>query len=234
MLFCLVIKFIFRIFAPMGKRTEVKIGQMFGYYKVISDEIHMVKNKNNNHHRGHLRVVCTLCNTEHLKRPDSLKSDSKKCRACSNKEKYLKNVKDKVISHKGYSVGHQGTGDLTKVQLYRIKVGCNIRNKEWDNDYMTTDNLWNLMIEQDHKCKLSGVDISLSKGENVPMITDKSNLDYSGWNASLDRIDSSKGYIKGNVQWVHRHVNIMKNVYSQDYFISLCEKIANQANQQPS
>lgn len=29
-------------------------------------------------------------------------------------------------------------------------------------------------------------------------------------NASVDRIDSTKGYIVGNVQWVDKHVNIMK------------------------
>jgi len=217
----------------MGKRIEIKKGQIFGYYKVISNEVHMVKNKNNNHHRGHLKVVCTLCDTEHLKRVDSLKSDSKKCRACSNKEKYLVNVKNKIIAHKGYSVGHQGTGDLTKTQLYRIKVGCDSRNKEWDKKYMTTENLWKLMIKQNHKCKLSGIPIFLTKGTNVPM-NNSNNLDYSEWNASLDRIDSSKGYIKGNVQWVHRHVNIMKNIYDQDYFISLCKKITKNANQQPS
>lgn len=218
----------------MGKQVEVEIGQMFGYYKVISEEIFMVKNKNNSHHRGHLKVVCTLCDTEHLKRVDSLRNDSKKCRACSNKEKYLENVKNKVIAYKGYSTGHQGTGDFTKTQLLRIKNGCDKRGIIWDSQYMNTENLWNLMLEQEHKCKLSGLPINLSKGKSIPMTTDMANLDYSGWNASLDRIDSSKGYTIGNVQWVHRHVNIMKNQYDQDYFISLCEKITNQANQQPS
>lgn len=218
----------------MGKQIKVKLGEMFGYYKVISEEIFMVKNKNNNHHRGHLKVVCTLCETEYLKRIDSLKSDSKKCRSCSNKEKHLNNVKNKVISHKGYSSGHQGTGDLSKTQLFRIKNGCEKRKIEWDKNYMNTDNLWDLMVAQNHRCKLSGIEITLSKGKNTPMQTNHRNLDYSGWTASLDRINSNKGYIKGNVQWVHRNINIMKNSYDQDYFIDLCKKITDNANQQPS
>jgi len=218
----------------MGKRLKPKIGDMYGYYKVISEEVFMVKNKNNNHHRGHLKVICTLCNTEHLKRIDLLKTDSKKCRACSNKEKYLKNVNNKIIAHKGYSVGHQGTGDLTKTQLYKIKLSCNTRNKDWDENYMNTDNLWNLMIEQNHKCALSGLDITLSKGKNVPLTTNNYNLNYSGWTASLDRIDSKKGYVEGNVQWVHRNINIMKNSYSENYFKELCRLVAKHDNQQPS
>ena len=45
--------------------------------------------------------------------------------------------------------------------------------------------------------------------------------------ASLDRIDSSKGYIEGNVQWVHKSVNIMKCDFSSDIFIGICNQISN-------
>jgi hypothetical protein len=45
--------------------------------------------------------------------------------------------------------------------------------------------------------------------------------------ASLDRINSDEGYIKGNVQWVHKDINIMKNIYSSKYFIEMCKKVAN-------
>lgn len=209
---------------------------MYGYYEVIDNNIHMVKNKNNNHHRGHIKVKCTLCNTEHLIRFDILKSkQATKCRACSNKEKYLENVKNKKIAHKGYSISHQGTGDMTKSYLYSIRKGAELRNLEFDETYMTTKNLWNLLVQQNHKCKLSNIDIKLTKGKNVPiMLNGTGNIDYKGWNASLDRIDSSKGYTKGNVQWVDRIINRIKMNLPDDYFIALCIKIANHANQQPS
>jgi len=45
--------------------------------------------------------------------------------------------------------------------------------------------------------------------------------------ASLDRIDSSKGYIEGNVQWVHKMVNMSKQQYTQEEFINMCIAVAN-------
>ena len=43
--------------------------------------------------------------------------------------------------------------------------------------------------------------------------------------ASLDRIDSKKGYIEGNIQWVHKDINRMKWAFNEDYFIKLCNNI---------
>ena len=59
------------------------------------------------------------------------------------------------------------------------------------------------------KCALSGVDIS---------------IDYGG-NASLDRIDSSLGYITGNVQWVDGKVNLAKRAMSDEEFIEMCKRV---------
>ena len=218
----------------MGKQLNPKLGEKFGCYEVISNEIFMIKNKNNNHHRGNFLVKCS-CERDQLVRADILKrGEAKRCRFCANKINYDRNVEFNKIDHKGYSTSHQGIGDLSKTQVLKIKYGAYIRNIEWNNDDMTVEYLWNLFIEQDQKCAISNLNITLSKGKNIPILTKQRNLNYSGWNASLDRIDSSKGYIKGNVQWLHRDVNIMKNAHTQEYFIELCKTIANYANQQPS
>lgn len=65
-----------------------------------------------------------------------------------------------------------------------------------------------LFDSQNYKCALTGLPISF---------TDKT--------ASLDRIDSTKPYKKGNVQWVHKDANIMKNGYNIEYFIKMCKLI---------
>lgn len=218
----------------MGKQLNPTIGEKFGCYEIISNEIFMIKNKNNNHHRGSFLVKCS-CNREQLVRADILKrGEATKCRYCSNRINYDRNVELNKIDHKGYSTSHQGIGDLSKTQVLRIKYGAKVRDIEWRDNEMTVKYLWDLFIKQNKKCALSNQDITLTKGKNIPMQTNQRNLDYSGWTASLDRIDSSKGYVKDNVQWLHRNVNIMKNAYSQDYFIELCQMIVNNVNQQPS
>jgi hypothetical protein len=40
-------------------------------------------------------------------------------------------------------------------------------------------------------------------------------------------IDSSKGYIEGNIQWVHKDINNMKWDFTQEEFINYCKLVAN-------
>lgn len=77
---------------------------------------------------------------------------------------------------------------------------------------ITKEDALALFVEQNGKCSLSG--ISLVMG-----ITNAT--------ASLDRIDSSLPYQKGNIQWVHKDINRMKLEMSQRAFIEMCEKITN-------
>ena len=82
---------------------------------------------------------------------------------------------------------------------------------------ITIDYIWELFLYQNKKCALSGVDLFLPKNNS------KSELKKA--NASIDRIDSSLGYVKGNVQWVTKTINIMKNTMSQEEFISVCNSV---------
>ena len=93
----------------------------------------------------------------------------------------------------------------------RIKEAAIRRNLEWA---ITIEEIWELFITQDKKCALTLLPIQIGNGRLRET-------------ASLDRKDSTKGYIKGNVQWVHRNVNIIKYSCSQEYFINICRKIVN-------
>lgn len=84
---------------------------------------------------------------------------------------------------------------------------------------ITRDYAYSLFLKQNKKCAISGLDIKFAEN----------NQDYNKRNqtASLDRIDSSKGYIKENIQWVHKDINIMKNEYSMDKLLNYCKLIYN-------
>ncbi len=77
---------------------------------------------------------------------------------------------------------------------------------------------WKLFEEQDGKCALSGMPIHF--------VTVNRHKDRSKQTASLDRIDSDGDYTIDNVQWVHKDVNRMKNIFDNNYFIEVCKKIA--------
>jgi hypothetical protein len=48
------------------------------------------------------------------------------------------------------------------------------------------------------------------------------------FNASVDRVDSSLGYVVGNVQLVGTRINLMKGDKSNDEFWSFCRKVTDQ------
>jgi hypothetical protein len=81
------------------------------------------------------------------------------------------------------------------------------RLKEYDLDEEYLDSIWN------GKCAITGIDIQLKQG--------KSNL----LTASLDRIDSSKGYVKGNVQFVCYGINLAKNSFTDKDVLEFVRQI---------
>ena len=110
------------------------------------------------------------------------------------------------LSHKSW----KGCGEIHKNRFTQIKSGAIKRNIEFD---ITIEYIWNLFMEQGKKCALSGMDIDFSKktmehGKKIRQGT-----------ASLDRIDNTKGYIVGNVWWIHRDINWMKNTFEINYFL---------------
>lgn len=76
------------------------------------------------------------------------------------------------------------------------------------------EHIWSLYEKQDRKCILSGQNILFSG------YTDKEQT------ASIDRIDSSKGYIEGNVQLVHKDINIIKWDFTNEEFIRICRLVS--------
>lgn len=87
--------------------------------------------------------------------------------------------------------------------------------------------VYKLFMKQDSKCALSGLHIDFF---TQTILKTNDTISHHKHTASLDRIDSKKGYINGNVQWVHKDINKMKQSFSQDYFIKSCKLIAENNN----
>ncbi len=81
---------------------------------------------------------------------------------------------------------------------------------------ITREEAWALFEKQKGLCALTGVPICFTSN-----IRDQ----RSRHTASLDRIDSEHHYSIHNVQWVHKKINIMKNVMDNETFIAWCKKI---------
>lgn len=99
----------------------------------------------------------------------------------------------------------------------RTKRGAYSRNLEFN---ITIEYAWDLFLSQNRKCALTSRDLKF-----------ESSCLHSDGNASLDRIDSKKGYIIGNLQWVDKTLNLMKMHFPQDYFINTCKEVARNFSQ---
>jgi hypothetical protein len=113
---------------------------------------------------------------------------------------------------------YKGVKDLSGSYINRVKKGAKSRGIEFN---ITGEYLWSLFIQQKGKCAFSGIPIVLERNltKNYPKQT-----------ASLDRIDSDLGYVKGNVCWVHKIVNMMKGSLTLKDFLFFCDSIVRHKN----
>lgn len=111
--------------------------------------------------------------------------------------------------------------DIIAPAIWNRVIRCANKRKIPFN--ITKNYATDIFLLQNKKCALSNLDINFPKNDS-----DRKKNSYT---ASLDRIDSSKWYEPDNIQWVHKDINIMKNIYSNNYFIYICKCIANNISQ---
>ena len=111
------------------------------------------------------------------------------------------------------SAAWKGCGQLSATRWERILADAKSRKL---NVSITIKDAWDLLTKQDWKCAITGKAIMLpsrTKGEETT--------------ASLDRIDSTKGYTLDNIQWVHKRINWMKSNMSMNEFVDFCKAVVN-------
>jgi hypothetical protein len=101
----------------------------------------------------------------------------------------------------------QGVGQVSKTYFHRTARNARVRGLDFQ---VSLSYLANLYEKQEGKCALTGLPIPFGKRTAHQS------------EASLDRVDSTKGYVEGNVQWVHKDVNKMKMDFTTERFLELC------------
>lgn len=153
-------------------------------------------------HKNNVRqwlCVCD-CGTEKIIRRDHLTKGYTKSCGCE-----WHSTKSDHKSWKGYK-------EIPLDFFTNIKRAAQQREIDFD---ITIEYLWDLFIQQNRRCALSGMELKFGR----------TNRDRIGKNVSIDRIDSTKGYIPNNVQWIDKRINIMKNKMDEQEFLSICKKI---------
>ena len=183
----------------ISKYTNIfEVGQKFGKYTVIDSKITINR-------EAQILCQCDCGVTNFVSCYTILNGKSKGCLECNNTRK-----KDKNPTWRGFE-------NISGKYYGRIKRGAEQRNIPFD---VSIEYFNELLVKQNFKCNLSGLDISFSH----------SKIDNYVATASIDRIDSNNGYVVGNLQWIHKDVNLMKNHFKQNYFIEICEKISTNKN----
>lgn len=131
-------------------------------------------------------------------------------------------VSSNLINGNSTSCGHKvqgpgnprwrGHGEISGVYWKDIQAGARRRKIQFE---VTIQEAWGLFVEQGRRCALSGRPLTMKTSRGL--IGD----------ASLDRIDSALGYVSGNLQWTHKHINRIKMHLPQDEFLRICREVAN-------
>jgi len=100
-------------------------------------------------------------------------------------------------------------GKLTIDKYTRLKRNASIRHMDFN---VSMEYLWNLFVYQNGTCFITG--------DNL----------YDINKSSLDRLDSKKGYIEGNVQWVTKQANLSKHIMTMPELLDFCQKVINNFN----
>lgn len=120
-------------------------------------------------------------------------------------------VKDKKTQWRGY-------GELPQAWFsLHIKGKANSKTRSHLDVTIDVQFLWELFLKQNKLCALTG----------MPLIID---INCGLNTASVDRLDNTLGYTPENVRWVHKDINMLKRVYSDEYFFKLCKQVVTHNN----
>lgn len=151
----------------------------------------------------------------------------KKCNHAASKHNYanLTNAEksERLKKNKTWRDSQIKNGNLKVFftqKLCSYKSSAKKHNLPFD---LTTEYLINLFEKQNRKCYYTNSELTLVsfRGSGHRAVT----LPDYHYQASLDKLDPDKGYVKGNVVWCGWLVNTCKNMLTETQFYEFCETV---------
>ena len=122
--------------------------------------------------------------------------EGKVCKKCSNRK--TENC-------------HRGLCGPVRLSWFgKFRINAELRGIPFEIEAEDVANWYEL---QGGVCALSGVSIGWCEVGGIHT-------------ASIDRIDSERGYTRDNCQLVHKDINMMKQSFSQERFVQMCRSVA--------
>ena len=117
-----------------------------------------------------------------------------------DKKYYKENIEAIAAYGKKY---HEENNNPNSDKFFKYRLrGLKNRAKSGGKEFNLDEEYLRTIYPEDGKCPALGIKFKLGKRDHIP---------------SLDRIDNSKGYVKGNVQWVSVKANcIMHNATPEE------------------
>lgn len=142
-------------------------------------------------------VECVYCNKEFSKDLKSIKRTEKYKTAhiCSKICSGRYGASKRYVNSRGFGFYHR-----------TAMTGARLKNLEYNLDPKYIESVF---IRQKGLCILSNIPMTMNHHK---LTKDKKSPYY----ASIDRIDNSKGYIRGNIQFVCLGINYLRNTFSLD------------------
>lgn len=187
---------------------KYNIGDKFGRWELL--ERRVVQRKVNESHREFKNISKWIC----------------RCDCGTIKEVFQGSLTSRNGGGKSTSCGcyckevhvekmWKGYEEISGRYLSTIRENAERRNIQF---LLTPQYIWDLFLNQNRRCALSGTELSFPQRGRIKK-------DETKQTASLDRIDSLRPYIEGNVQWVHKDINQMKMNMGEEKFLQYIEMI---------
>lgn len=163
-----------------------------------------------------MKLVCEVCQKEFERTKGEVNRNLKKgrrifcSRSCAGHHS-IKNIAEHSKEWKHLNPANQ-RDEFTPFREFLRSIKR--RDKDYDLTLFDIKEQWE---KQNGICPYTGWELILETGNRLPK------------QASLDRIDSSKGYIKGNIQFVAYIANIAKSTYDEEVLFNFCKAVTKKA-----